>query len=94
MRREEFAGINIMLGLISLLRKFGFYSTSNEKLLEILKQGRKIIYLKSSLVEERKVARMGMLKLRAMIEGTGDFYLREEETWVRNTTALLVSEKL
>lgn len=83
-----------MLGLISLLRKFGFYSTSNEKLLEILKQGRKMIYLKSSLVEERKVARMGMLKLRAMTEGTGDFYLREEETWVRNTTALLVSEKL
>lgn len=83
-----------MLGLISLLRKFGFYSTSNEKLLEILKQGRKMIYLKSSLVEERKVARMGMLKLRAMTEGTGDFYLREEETWVRNTTALLMSEKL
>lgn len=44
-----------MLGLISLLRKSGFYSTGNEKLLESLKQGRKMIHLKSSLAAMRRM---------------------------------------
>jgi len=68
MRWKEFAGINIMLGLISLFRKFGFYSTMKSYWKA---SNRKMIYLKSSLVAMRRMDYRETGLIRKLMQQSG-----------------------